>query len=505
MPKINLLNIETRGVDMRTNPLLLDKKLHAGTNLVFEEGVIKTRPGFRYKTLGCSGQFQGSGEFRPRRGLSAAPLSESKSGLVVVVGGEIWMNCKKIGDAFEGQGDVNIFQAENYLILQNNNSSTFWWNGETLTESPGMQETDWEEVETPVQEVEIVAPVAVIPECSFENSQGGITTTFIVRHLKTGRSIPGALVTLFKGTNRVAKGRTKDDGTLVLGTALGTYSYTVNLAGYVPAGANFESTGTAIPHKWDACVDATLVVTGNNLVDVRLDEIVIPDNPDGDCFAVSASIINQGLNNLKGRVRITNNSILPKVVNTITLPAGATHNASLPATVAAGKTLIVNIFSAVTLRYTSVTVNTDCNDGNWVFVDDNPFVGLNIVLRYAPGQPGSCNYGHNCNAAIFKVRANGVLLGTVNLNNAPDGYAKSGSFDISDTQAEILSQNSSDGKTVRFSFECATDHPEFDSVVFNGECHNNLGNLVIKSVAGTELYNGCPGSNQIDINVSPLP
>ena len=386
MPKINLLNIETRGVDMRTNPLLLDKKLHAGTNLVFEEGVIKTRPGFRYKTLGCSGQFQGSGEFRPRRGLSAAPLSESKSGLVVVVGGEIWMNCKKIGDAFEGQGDVNIFQAENYLILQNNNSSTFWWDGETLTESPGMQETDWEEVETPVQEVEIIAPVAVIPECSFENSQGGITTTFIVRHLKTGRSIPGALITVFKGTNRVAKGRTKADGTLVLGTALGTYSYTVNLAGYVPAGANFSSTGVGKEHEWDKCVAATLVVTGNNLVDVRLDEIVIPDNPDGDCFTIATKLITPVVANLRGRITLTNNSTISKVVNTITLAAGATHNATLPATVAPGTSLLVNVLSSTDISNTTIAVKTNCNDVDWVFNNDPDILYVRLVYWNADGE-----------------------------------------------------------------------------------------------------------------------
>ena len=391
MPIINLLSIETRGVDMRTNPLLLDKKLHAGTNLVFEEGVIKTRPGFRYKTLGCSGQFQGAGEFRPRRGLSAAPLSESKSGLVVVVGGEIWMNCKKIGDAFEGQGEVNIFQAENYLILQNNNSSTFWWDGETLTESPGMQETDWDEVETPVQDLEIVAPVAVIPECSFENSQGGVTTTFTVRHLKTGRSISGALITVFKGTNRVAKGRTKADGTLVLNTAPGAYTYTVTSTGFIPLGSTgLISNGTGTLHEWDTCVAPTLVVTGNNLVDVRLDEIVIPDNPEDNCFTIATQFVTPVVANLRGRITLTNNSIAAKNVNTLTLTAGATHNAILPLTVAPGSSVTINVFSPVTITNTPISIKTDCNDVDWVFNDNPEILYVRLVYWNAVGE----NEGH---------------------------------------------------------------------------------------------------------------
>lgn len=72
MSRVNILGIETRGVDMKTSPLLLgNKKLHAATNVVFEESVVRTRPGFRYYDLGAQGQFQGAAVFRPQEGLSA--------------------------------------------------------------------------------------------------------------------------------------------------------------------------------------------------------------------------------------------------------------------------------------------------------------------------------------------------------------------------------------------------------------------------------------------------
>lgn len=72
MSRINILGIETRGVDMKSSPLLLgNTKLHAATNVVFEESVVRTRPGFRYYNLVAQGQFQGASAYRPNEGLSA--------------------------------------------------------------------------------------------------------------------------------------------------------------------------------------------------------------------------------------------------------------------------------------------------------------------------------------------------------------------------------------------------------------------------------------------------
>ena len=269
MSRINLINIETRGVDMKTNPLLLgNKKMHSATNLVFEEGVIKTRPGFRYKSLGCTGQFQGAGEFRPRKGLSATPLSESKSGFVVVADGKIWLNCNKIGEPFSCNGDVHVFQAENYLIFQNPNSSTFWWDGEKLTESPGMVDIDFEEIETPVQEVAVVAPTVSIPTCGIEVST---SVTFTVRDSTTSATIANALVTVYKDGVTVKSGNTDAKGKIYFALLAGTYTYSSSASGFSSTLNKPVTSGVAfVDYTYESCAAPLKLLSGENLVEVRL-------------------------------------------------------------------------------------------------------------------------------------------------------------------------------------------------------------------------------------------
>jgi hypothetical protein len=162
MSKVTLFEAGTVGVDLRTNPLFLGKKkLHAATNLVFEEGVLKTRPGFHYLPLGCSGIFQGACEFYPQRGLSTASFSELEGGVAVAVGGKLYFKCNMVkGVEFPCHGNVNLFQAENYLILQHEESETYWWDGvNSPVKSPGMNEQDWNNPEMPFVEIEIERPV----------------------------------------------------------------------------------------------------------------------------------------------------------------------------------------------------------------------------------------------------------------------------------------------------------------------------------------------------------
>lgn len=269
MSRINLINIETRGVDMKTNPLLLgNKKMHSATNLVFEEGVIKTRPGFRYKALGCTGQFQGAGEFRPRKGLSATPLSESKAGFVVVADGKIWLNCKKIGEPFSCNENVHVFQAENYLIFQNPNSSTFWWDGEKLTESPGMVDIDFEEIETPVQEVAVVAPAISTPTCGIEVST---SVTFTVRDSTTSAIVENALVTVYKDGVTVKSGNTDAKGKIYFALLAGTYTYSSTATGFSVILNKPVTSGVAfVDYTYESCAAPLKLLSGENLVEVRL-------------------------------------------------------------------------------------------------------------------------------------------------------------------------------------------------------------------------------------------
>jgi len=145
----------TAGVDMCQNPLALGaKKLAFACNLAFDEGVIRTRPGFRYHRLGASGVMQGAVHYSPSKGLSAMTFAPELSALVVVVGGNILIadatdgrvSClqRMCGTAnFHGRGAVWLYQAENYLIAQNPQANTFFWDGTGCwQQSPGMKGCD---------------------------------------------------------------------------------------------------------------------------------------------------------------------------------------------------------------------------------------------------------------------------------------------------------------------------------------------------------------------------
>lgn len=159
MPTINLMTIGVGGVDMKSNPLSLGNlKLAAATNGTFEEGIFRTRSGFDYTDIGVSGQFQGACRFSPARGISANSFAPDYSALVIAAGGKVFLVNATDGEVgcesealtdsvFERLGEVNLFPAENYVVMQNENANTLWWSsGEGIKISPGMaQELFWEE------------------------------------------------------------------------------------------------------------------------------------------------------------------------------------------------------------------------------------------------------------------------------------------------------------------------------------------------------------------------
>lgn len=153
MASLPVIQSGMRGVDMLTDPLFLpNERLAGATNMVFEEGIIKTRPGFRYHDLGASGKFQGATVFTPSRGLSHMPFADPSTSLVTAVGGKVYYHLAQDGffqdpveikgDDLLDEGDVNLFQAENYLIVQSPRGNTLWWEGfGPYTISPGLDAT----------------------------------------------------------------------------------------------------------------------------------------------------------------------------------------------------------------------------------------------------------------------------------------------------------------------------------------------------------------------------
>lgn len=155
MAKVTLIQAGMAGVDMQANPLFLpESRLAAATNMQFNEGTISTRAGFRYHDLGVGGQFQGASIYSPSRGLSHQPFADPYTALVTAVGGKLQYNLVLDCDIAEpvtitgnnsnmAGADVNIYQAENYLIAQGNFCDTIWWEGMgAYTVSPGLDADD---------------------------------------------------------------------------------------------------------------------------------------------------------------------------------------------------------------------------------------------------------------------------------------------------------------------------------------------------------------------------
>lgn len=351
MPKIDMLPFGTAGVDMRTHPHLLPdkKKLRSAVNLRFEEGVIRTRFGFRYQALTEPGQFQGACLFQPIRGISSGTFSNTAEGVAVVSGGDLWFRCSRIAAGqFCNKGLVHLYQAENYLILQNPSSSTYWWDGVTLSESPGMQDVDFNDPETPWVELSEDAPVGDPNVCEPEGDGEGegdcITTlSFVIQDAETQEPVLGHLEVrvnaglFFEGTvgtggvqtfaSNVHHGKAND--------------WIVTAAGYL------DKSGSLVP-----------IECQGNVVYVQLEKIAAL----GCGLAVSNLILEGGEPNEGwftvtnvGGIAVTLNSLDGDVEVVGTVP-------ELPLEIPVGGSFELYVQCAAALTGTTMTLDTTCED-----------------------------------------------------------------------------------------------------------------------------------------------
>lgn len=155
MARFPVITIGAAGVDMRQNPLFLDtSRASSATNLTFDEATIKTRFDIDYHNLGLRGQFQGSTYYTPSTGLSAASYSNTASSLATVVNGKINLNIINgtistkpvtLGGGEKFKGDTFLFDGENYLVVLNPNTASYWSDaGGVLVRSPGLVESGGE-------------------------------------------------------------------------------------------------------------------------------------------------------------------------------------------------------------------------------------------------------------------------------------------------------------------------------------------------------------------------
>ncbi len=153
MAKINIINRSVTGVDMQSSPFNLGEgKLASATNMTFSEGVARTRPGFIHHDLKIDGHIQGATVYSPSRGLSHKPFASPLTALVIAAGGEFYYSlvCNSdFGKTTTINGEcldtdcqsVNLYQAENYLIIQSPQTPTAWWEGHgAYVCSPGLGE-----------------------------------------------------------------------------------------------------------------------------------------------------------------------------------------------------------------------------------------------------------------------------------------------------------------------------------------------------------------------------
>ena len=155
MGRFSVITIGAAGVDMRQNPLFLDtSRASSATNLTFDEATIKTRFDIEYHNLGLRGQFQGATYFSPSTGLSATSYSNAAASLATVVNGQVSLNAINkgiaskpitLGGGEKFQGDTYLFDAENYLVVLNPTSASYWSDaGDDLVRSPGLVESGGE-------------------------------------------------------------------------------------------------------------------------------------------------------------------------------------------------------------------------------------------------------------------------------------------------------------------------------------------------------------------------
>jgi hypothetical protein len=341
MPKLTLFDAQTVGVDMKTNPLFVGaKRLHAATNLVFSEGVVKTRPGFSYNLTRAMGCFQGAAEFFPKKGLSVESFSEVEGGIAVVAGGKLYFNCAEVlGMVLPSTGDVNLYQAENYLIIQHADVATYWWDGVNApVKSIGMNEQDWEDPSTDFVEVEVVPPVSNIPECENFDYTNIVVDFLVIDHI-TEEIIPLPGYTIKLKNNRVAYGTGTVGGRFNFKASKKTYTYTVEKEGYV------------------SVVDKSLKVTESKSVVVRLEQaeelvcsvlinsVSASDAP--DYYAGQFNILNDG------NVDVSILSLSGDVSFFNTTP-------SLPFVISPGASRIIALHAEVSLSEQSLVVNTSC-------------------------------------------------------------------------------------------------------------------------------------------------
>ena len=358
---------------MKSNPLLLgNKKLHSATNLIFDEGVIRTRPGFRYESLGASGQFQGACEYRPQEGISSESFSDIEAGTAVVADGALWFRCNQLSQRiFDGAGSVHLYQAENYLVVQSPQTDTFWWDGYgDLVRSPGMQEQDWNDPEVPVQELEVVVPVADIPDCDVDGAESGIEVRFLVIDSVTEQPIENVSWTVKRHGRRAYWGVSGTDGRFDFRPIPRVYTYDLRVDGYTAIeDVPLEINGTGVERVWDDCLPPTIEIVGEYDYVVRMAPILSCGIQAGNM------VVNEDFTSVS--VTLLNSGELPVTIFSVVVAEADFELTPLfPIIIPVGESSTFTVTSETSLEGFSLSINTSCVSSD---TDDEGTIDMVII------------------------------------------------------------------------------------------------------------------------------
>ena len=129
--------------------------------------------------------------------------------------------------------------------------------------------------------------------------------------------------------------------------------------------------------------------------------------------------------------------------------------------------------------------------------EDVFYSGYVILVRYS-NTLGPCPGGHSCDRAIFKLTANGVVIGSVNLNNGNDGGDRTNPpITITKQVAETIFL--ADPRN-QLDLALVCDLPD------NIGCHTSVSWVTVynESDPFTSIYDGCPVDNFVTLYPSSI-
>lgn len=117
---------------------------------------------------------------------------------------------------------------------------------------------------------------------------------------------------------------------------------------------------------------------------------------------------------------------------------------------------------------------------------------LEINVQYSKTR-GPCPQRHQCNGALFRLFAEDILLGFVDLNNAIDGGDRNTALVLNVDPNSALYQQIQTAGVLNLRLVCALSW-----------CHSQIPWVTVTDISGGQsllVYNGCPSTNEFVVPI----